>query len=243
LAHDSDTLTYTLVLRNDGWQDMASAYFTATFTSDLVPISSSINGGASWDPGHQTFVWSGPLTRGQSLTFTYQAAITGTLPKGHVISHTVWMGYDEHAIQFDRIAVTTVNLPDLSQSTFSVITSDVVEKGSPLTYTLRVSNSGVVDALVTAVNPLPDSLALTLDTLQASGGITQTNGRVITWTISVSVGDTAMLTYAAIVTDIPPRFVLRNHTILDDGLGKILSLEAPTVTVKGIPTFLPVILK
>jgi uncharacterized repeat protein (TIGR01451 family) len=243
LAHDSDTLTYTLVLRNDGWRDMTASYFTATFSSDLVPISASINGGASWDPGHQAFVWSGPLTRGQSLTFTYQAAITGTLPKGHMISHTVWMGYDEHAIQFDRIAVTSVDLPDLSQSTFSVITPPVVERGSPLTYTLLVRNSGVVDALVTAVNPLPDSLALTLDTLQASGGITQTNGHVITWTIPVSVGESARLTYTSMITDIPSGFKLRNHSVLDNGLGQLLSLEAPAVTVKGIPTFLPVTLK
>ncbi|UCC86719.1 MAG: S8 family serine peptidase [Anaerolineales bacterium] len=240
LAHDSDTLTYTLVLRNDGWQDMANAYFTATFSSDLLPIPSSVSGGASWDPAQPAFVWSGPLARGQSLTFTYQAVITSPLPKGHLISHTVWMGYDSHTIKFDRVAATPVNRPDLSQSVFNANTS-LAENGDTLTYTLQVSNTGVVDTLATAVNSLPDSLALVPGPLQISDGSTQTNGTVITWTVPVSAGETATLTYTAVVIRIPPGFTLTNRVLLDDGL-VIIAKDAP-VTVKGIPTFLPIVYK
>jgi uncharacterized repeat protein (TIGR01451 family) len=240
LAHDSDTLTYTLVLRNDGWQDMASAYFTATFTSDLLPIPSSVSGGASWDAAQSAFAWSGPLARGQSLTVTYQAVITSPLPKGYVVSHTVWMGYDGHAIKFDRVAATPVNWPDLSQSRFNV-TPSLAEKGSTLTYTLQVSNTGVVDTLATAVNSLPESLALVPGPLQVSDGSTQTNGHVITWTVPVSVGDTATLTYTAIVIHIPRGFTLTNSVLLDDGV-VIISKDVP-VSVKGIPTFLPIVYK
>lgn len=241
LARDTDTLTYTVVLRNDGWQDMASAYFTATFTNDLVPVPDSVTGGASWDPGQSAFVWSGPLAQGESRIFIYRTNINAPLPKGHVVSHTVWMGYDSHAIEFDRIAVTYSNLPVLSQSTFSVIPT-VGERGTLLTYTLRVRNTGVADGLVTAVNPLPASLALVPDILQTSSGILQTDSRAITWTLPISIGDTAVLTYTAIITDIPSGFVLRNRAVLHDGLGNTYPLEARS-TVKGIPSFFPVIVK
>jgi hypothetical protein len=241
LARDTDTLTYTLVLHNDGWEDMGSAHMTATFTSDLTPIVGSVTGDASWDPGASAFVWSGPLSQGQSVTFTYQASINGPLPMGYVVSHTVWMGYDNHAIEFDRIAVTPVNRSDLSQSTFSV-TPTVGERGSMLTYTLGISNSGVSDALVTAVNPLPDSLYLITSSLQASGGTTQTDGKVVTWTVPVSIDELAKLTYTALISDIPPGFVLHNRATLNDGLGNHVPVEA-VATVKGYTNFLPIILK
>jgi hypothetical protein len=241
LARDTDSLTYTVVLGNDGWQDMAFAYFTATFTNDLVPIPESITGGASWDAGQSAFVWSGPLAQGQNRIFTYQANITSPLPMGHVVSHTVWMGYDGHAIKFDRIAATTVNLPILSESTFGV-TPDTGEIGSLLTYTLQVRNTGVADGLITAINPLPASLALGPNIRQTASGILQTDGRVIVWTVPVPVGDSAVLTYTATVTGIPPGFVLRNDVTLDDGLGNTRLLEALT-KIKGVPTFLPAIFK
>jgi uncharacterized repeat protein (TIGR01451 family) len=241
LAGDGDSLTYTVVMRNDGWQDMETAYFTATFPSDLVPVPVSATGGASWDAGQSAFVWSGPLSHGQSRTFTYQATIPGPLPRGYVVSHTVWMGYDSHFIQFDRIAATPINRPDLSQSTFSV-TPTLGQKGDALTYTLQIRNTGVADGEVTMTNRLPDSLALVPDSLQPNIGVTQSNGQVITWNVSVAVGDSASLTYTAIITDIPPDFALRNRATLDDGLGNSLSLEA-LATVEGIPIYLPIVHK
>ena len=241
IARDTDTLTYTLVLRNDGWDDVATAHFTAMFTSDLVPIPGSISGGASWDASQSAFVWSGPLEHGKSLTFTYQADVAGPLPTGHVVSHTVWMGYDSHSIRFDRIAITPINLPSFSQSAFSV-TPTSGEIGSVLTYTLQVHNTGTTDGLATTTNPLPSSLALIPNSLQASGGITHTDGRTITWTIPVAVGDSAALTYAAVITEVPPGFLLVNRAILDDDLGTILPLEALAI-VSGDPTYLPIIIK
>jgi uncharacterized repeat protein (TIGR01451 family) len=240
VALDTDVLTYTVVMRNDGWQDIVPATFTATFTSDLVPIPGSVKGGASWDPAQTGFAWSGPLSQGQSLTFTYQAAIAGPLPMGHLLSHTVRMGYENHHIEFDRIVATPLNVPVLSQSSFSV-EPVVGEVASPLAYTLQVRNTGVVDGLVTATNPLPVNLALIPDSLQISGGATHLDGRVIVWEIPIAVGDSASLKYSAIVTDIPPGLVLRNRTTLDDGLGNTLLLDA--LARIDNPTFLPMILK
>ena len=63
--------------------------------------------------------------------------------------HTIWIGYDSHAIKFDRVAFTLVNVPLLNQSTSSASPS-VGEPGSLLTYTLRVRNTGVIESVVNA---------------------------------------------------------------------------------------------
>ena len=144
-------------------------------------------------------------------------------------------------LQFDRIAATPINWPDLSQSTFSV-TPTLGQKGDVLTYTLQIRNTGVADGEVTMTNRLPDSLALIPNSLQPNIGVIQSNGQVITWNVSVAVGNTASLTYTAIIADIPPDFALRNRATLAEGLGSSLSLEA-IATVKGIPIFLPIVLK
>ncbi|GAB4526418.1 MAG: hypothetical protein Kow0063_00650 [Anaerolineae bacterium] len=240
IARDTDVLTYTVTLRNDGWQDMASAYFTATFTGDLNPIPGSVTGGASWDPAQSAFVWSGPLVQGQNLLFTYQAAINGPLPMGHTVSHTVWMGYDSHHIEFDQVVATPVNIPLLSQSSFNVVPASA-EVGTLLTYTLYVRNTGVVDGVVTATNRLPDSLALVTDSLQASDGNFQVNEETITWVVPVAVGETDILTYTAFVVDLPPGLLLRNRVALDDGLGNVSLVEA--LAAIDNPIFLPLILK
>jgi uncharacterized repeat protein (TIGR01451 family) len=240
IARDTDTLNYTVVLHNDGWQDVSSAFFTATFTSDLNPIPDSVSGGASWNPAQRVFSWSGPLTQGQSLTFTYAADIAGPLPAGHVISHTVWIGYDSHFVQFDRVVATAVNLPVLSQSTFSV-TPGVGQKGTQLTYVLHIVNTGVADGLVTATNRVPTVLTLAPNTLQANGGDVDINDGVIMWDVPVAVGASASLTYSAILTDVPSGSKLRNRAMLDDGLGNTLPLDALASVERSL--FLPLILK
>jgi hypothetical protein len=229
-----------LVLRNDGWQAMSSAYFTATFPADLAPIPGSADGGAIWDAVQSAFVWSGPLEAGQSLTFTYQADIVDPLPPGRVVSHTVWMGYDNHSIRFDRGVTTLVNVPVLSQSTFNV-TPTVGREGTLLNYRLQVRNTGVADSLVTASNPLPGVLDVVTGTLLSSGGNVQTQDRVITWTVPVAVGEAVTLTYDAVITRLPSGSTLSNRVILDDGLGNMLPLDAVAAIER--PLYLPIVLK
>ncbi len=151
------------------------------------------------------------------------------------------MGYDNHKVEFDRTVATPVNLPILSQSSFSV-NPVVAEVGSHLAYTLRVRNTGVVDGLVSVHNPLPAGISLVPGSLQASGGTTSLDdGRVIVWIVPVEVGNTATLSYTAIVTDVPPGLLLRNRATLDDGLGNVLLLDATARISNRI--FLPIVFK
>ena len=87
-----------------------------------------------------------------------------------------------------------------------------------------------------------NSLALVSDSLKAGSGSLQMDGRVITWTVPVAVGEVATLSYTAVISQVPPGFALRNRAVLDDGLGHKLPLDA-WARVEGGGVFLPMIFK
>jgi hypothetical protein len=151
------------------------------------------------------------------------------------------MGYADHFIKFDRIANTAVNLPVLSQSVFSTTTQPGY-LDRPLTYTLLAWNTGSAGGVVTATNQLPADLALVVESVQASRGVAVASDRVISWSVPLAVGDSALLTYTGIVSHIPADFSMRNRAVLDVGLGHALPIEAVTPMV-GIPAYWPIILR
>ena len=176
-ARTGDELAYTVVLHNDGPQALAQAHLTATFTADLMPLPSSGQGGATWDAAHSAFVWSGRLERGQSRRFSYRAAVGVPPTSGRLISHTVWIGYAEHSVLFDRVVPSRVNAPRLDGSMF-LVSPTAGQIGDVLTYTLHVHNRGVGTAVLTAINPLPAQLRLLPDSLQVSHGAAAQRGVV-----------------------------------------------------------------
>ena len=241
MVRDSDIVTYTVSLTNDGWQDIDQANMTATFTSDLAPIPGSIQGGASWEAGHQAFVWQGTLAQDQGRVFTYQAVVASPLPDGHVLSHTVWIGYDSHKVLFDRVQSTYVNYPILSSSTFTV-SPLAVDQGDWLTFTLQARNTGLGGTTVAVSNLLPTYLALSPSDLWVSRGEVQLDGRQVTWSVPLSESENAVLTYTGWLTGIPPKSVLNNQATLNDDLGNWVELQA-SVMVAPKSWFLPLILK
>lgn len=241
-ARTGDVLTYTVVLRNDGPQAPTHAHMTATFTADVVPLPSSGHGGAEWDAAQSAFVWSGPLARGQSRQFTYGATAANPRNPHQPISHTVWVGYAEHSVLFDRIASTWVNAPRLDGSSFTA-NGNAHQVGDVLTYTLRVLNTGVAVpayAGMTATNALPVQLQVIPGSLQVSHGSAELRGRTVSWRFALADAERAALTYTAVITALAPDRLIRNRVILTDGLGIAWPLES-VVVVGGLQAYLPLI--
>jgi uncharacterized repeat protein (TIGR01451 family) len=236
-ALDATVVTYTAIITNDGWSDLSTAYFTATFPSELTPGSASpelsLSGGA--------FVWSGPLAQNQSKVFTYTATIAGSLPLGTTVSQTSWLAYPEHNILFDRVADIAVNFPDLTNSSLTVTPAQGAQANDVLTYTIVLRNQGLVDApWVTTTNTLPHMLdLLSIDT--PSQGSIVSNGNSFTWTTSLAQGEEAVLTYRAVInyeTSQP----IENTAYVDDDLSPPLALTART-TFKTLFIYLPAVFK
>lgn len=234
---DGERITYTAVLKNDGWDPVTTAHFTATFPAALTPESASpeltlLNG---------DFVWSGPLAKNEQKVMTYTAAISDALPLGTVISQTSWLGYDNHNILFDRVTDVRVNFPTYNPSSFSVSPAKGVEAGDRLSYTLLVKNDGLVDSpVVTVTNPLPHMLDIvSFDT--PSRGNLQREERDFTWTLPLAKNESATLTYQAVI-NYQTSGAIENKVYVDDDLSPPLVLTA-RATYKIIPMYFPMLHK
>jgi uncharacterized repeat protein (TIGR01451 family) len=236
-ALDGADILYTAVLTNDGWIDLPTTIFTATFPAQLTPGSASP--GMNLVSGQ--LVWSGPLARNQRKVLTYTAAITGSLPLGSKVSQVSWLAYPDHRMLFDRVAEVRVNFPDLKTSALTVSPAQGVESGQILHYTLTLKNTGPVnDPVVTATSTLPLMLELmAID--PPSQGTLLTSGNSFTWTTSLAPSQVATLTYRAVISYRTSGAVV-NTVAVNDGLNDPLLLTAQS-TFKVSPLYFPMIYK
>ncbi|MCB0210357.1 MAG: S8 family serine peptidase [Anaerolineae bacterium] len=234
---DGERVTYTAVIKNDGWQAITTAYFTATFPSLLTPETAS----PQLTLSNGNFVWSGPLAKDEQKVFTYTAAITDNLPLGTVISQTNWLGYSDHNILFDNVADIRVNFPTYDTSSFAVSPAKGVEAGDTLNYTLVLKNDGLIDSpMVTVTNTVPPMLDITSFNTPAQGNLSR-NGRSFTWILPLAKNETATLTYQAVIS-YQTSSAIENTIYLDDNLNPQLALTAKTL-YKTVPFYFPMLFK
>ena len=234
---DNEVITYTAILTNNGWTDLSTAHFTATFPAELTLRSFS----PELTLSNGNLIWSGPLVRNQPKIFVYSAAIAGSLPIGVVLSQTNWLDYAEHKILFDRIATVYVNFPDLQASSFNSTPAQGVETRDILTYTLVLKNTGLVDdPMVTTTNTLPHMLEL-IGVDPPSQGNVAINGKTIRWTTPLAKDGVATLTYRTVIS-YRSSTPIRNIAYVNDNINDQLILKAIT-SYQAHDNFLPVILK
>jgi len=236
---DGAVITYTATISNDGWDPIATAYFTATFPSYLTPLSASP--GVSLAGGE--FIWSDSLAPNQSESFTYTAQIVGSFPQGAVLSQTSWLAYNEHDILFDRVADVYV-APSLRSSSKSVTPNQEVEKDDVLAYTIVLKNDGPIQVpvpVVTTTDTLPPVLDfVTID--PPSSGTVISSSRTLTWTTPLAQGQVATLTFQARVNSASSGGIINNVAYAGNGVNEPISLSAQA-KFKVLPLYLPLIFK
>jgi uncharacterized repeat protein (TIGR01451 family) len=234
---DGTEVTYTALLLNDGWIDLPTATFTATFPAELTPGTAS--------PGFSLvggdLVWSGSLARNEAKVLTYTATIAGSLPLGTKVRQVSWLAYPEHQILFDRVAEVWVNFPDLDDSLLTVTPQQEVEQGDILTYTLVLKNNGLAsDPMVTSTNTLPHMLEVVGFDPPSQGNLI-TNGKSFTWTTPLAVNEVATLTYRAVIS-YETSAAIENRVMVADDINDPLNLLART-TYKALPLYFPILYK
>jgi uncharacterized repeat protein (TIGR01451 family) len=238
-AISGDTITYTAVLRNDGPQDISRAVFTATFPPPLSLVPGSLSAGSEVNG---QALWSGSLAQNQAFTLTYRARLSNSLPYGTVSRQISWLGLPEHTVTFDRVALVPVNIANWAQSTLSVSPTRVA-LNDKLTYTLRLRNTGLVDApLITVTGEIPPHLLPLAISPPSDGGGTGTfGGGSLFWQTPVSRNQVVTLTFTAQVIAVPWPFTFPLTLRGDDGYNRpAWSVEA---WVKPRRVYLPVIMK
>jgi uncharacterized repeat protein (TIGR01451 family) len=185
------------------------------------------------------------LAKNETITFTYQAAVSPTTPYGTLGKQVSWIGYQDHGLIFDRVVVIPLNTPDWTSSTLTVSPTRVALNDG-LTYTLRLLNTGSADApLVTVTGVIPPHLLpLPITITQGTGsfGTIQLSDGTLTWQTPVTRNQVITLTFSAQVIAIPYPFTFPLTLSADDGSS---SNNQWTVEawVKPYPTHLPLIFK
>ena len=106
-ARPGETLTYTLILRNDGLVDAPSAWLTNPVPMNTTYLAGSLalNGGGLASEADGIITWTGPLPCDQPVTLTYQSAVANYAGYDIVGRARLSDGYGE---VWDKVASTAV---------------------------------------------------------------------------------------------------------------------------------------
>ena len=166
-----DKVEYTITLSNNGVVDAKQVVVVDTLDESLTFVSASDNG--VWNPFKRTVTWTVDLAKGESKVFTVIATVSayGNIP------NTVSVGDKSSSV---NIAVTEIipgKTVDVENTNF----------GDTVTYTVVVTNNGVVDANQVVVRDILDK---GLKFVKATGEYTfDEDSRTVTWIVDLVKGE------------------------------------------------------
>ena len=165
-----DTVTYTVVVTNDGVGDAKQVVVRDTLDKGLKFIKAT--GTYTWDEDSRTITWIVDLTKGESQTFY----VTAVADEYGVLTNNVTVG--------DNTASADVTVPEITPDKIV----DIINPnfGDAVTYTVTVTNNGIWDANNVVVK---DVLGEGLKFVSATGEYTwDEDSRTVTWVVDLANG-------------------------------------------------------
>ncbi|MBU0512643.1 MAG: hypothetical protein KJ638_13220 [Chloroflexi bacterium] len=164
------------------------------------------------------------------------------LANGAVAEYNSWLlfGGISNGSPINTTLQSSSVAPDLSPSTKRV-NPDTASAGQVVTYTVRMVNSGWLNATASFTDTLPATLLLQGSPIASSGNAPDVDGQTITWSGTVTNSTVVTITYSTLLTStdtITPTVV--NAAQIDDGTGNVYTRRA---SVNGYEVFLPLVLR
>ena len=166
-----DKVEYTITLSNNGVVDAKQVVVVDTLDEGLTFVSASDNG--VWNPFKRTVTWTVDLAKGESKVFTVIATVSayGNIP------NTVSVG--------DKSSSVNIAVPEIIPG--KTVDVENPNFGDTVTYTVVVTNNGVVDAKQVVVRDILDK---GLKFVKATGEYTfDEDSRTVTWIIDLDKGE------------------------------------------------------
>ena len=166
-----DKVEYTITLSNNGVVDAKQVVVVDTLDEGLTFVSASDNG--VWNPFKRTVTWTVDLAKGESKVFTVIATVSayGNIP------NTVSVG--------DKSSSVNIAVPEIIPG--KTVDVENPNFGDTVTYTVVVTNNGVVDAKQVVVRDILDK---GLKFVKATGEYTfDEDSRIVTWIVDLAKGE------------------------------------------------------
>ena len=166
-----DKIEYTIILSNNGVVDAKQVVVVDTLDEGLTFVSASDNG--VWNPFKRTVTWTVDLAKGESKVFTVIATVSAY---GN-IHNTVSVG--------DKSSSVNIAVPEIIPG--KTVDVENPNFGDTVTYTVVVTNNGVVDAKQVVVRDILDK---GLKFVKATGEYTfDEDSRTVTWIVDLAKGE------------------------------------------------------
>lgn len=179
-------LTYTLTVINNGPSDATGVQVVDTLPAGVTFVSATSSLGTVSGSGSTVTANLGNLADGAQATVTVVVAVAETASGALVNSATVSGNETETTLTNNTDQLSTTVQPRIDLVIFKADSPDPVVAGSPLTYTLSVTNNGPSTATgVTVVDTLP--AGVTYQSATATQGTVSASGS----TVTASVGQLA----------------------------------------------------
>ena len=166
-----DKVEYTITLSNNGVVDAKQVVVVDTLDEGLTFVNASDNG--VWNPFKRTVTWTVDLAKGESKVFTVIATVSayGNIP------NTVSVG--------DKSSSVNIAVPEIIPG--KTVDVENPNFGDTVTYTVVVTNNGVVDAKQVVVRDILDK---GLKFVKATGEYTfDEDSRTVTWIVDLAKGE------------------------------------------------------
>ena len=240
-AHDDHIVagspaTYTISLRNAGLSPAEHTTMTDRLPSELELVAGTL-AGASYDSDARAIVWRGKLAAQGEHIVSFRANVLPNVLNGTVVTNTVVID-DGHGTTLERSAQIRVIRGDLSPSDM-LVNPARFNPGRPVTYTLRLINSGDVD-IGAALHFTPTAPLYAIPgTVYASTGDVDMVNETVTWSGTVVAHGMAIVRFSATVPGGTSPQLLVNSAVLVDSGGIEHHLQVPVTVGGGQSQFMP----
>lgn len=204
-VNPGDVVTYTVTVTNTGQADYTAAA-PASFHDDLTAVldDATYNGDASNGAtvNGVTLTWSGPLAIGATQTITYSVTVKKPDNGDHRLTNAVIP--DGPGGSCVTPGDCTTDTPVQSYTATKTASTNVVNPGGVITYTVTLVNTGTADYTAAAPATFTDDLSAVLDDAtynnDATAGATYA-APTLSWAGPLAVGQTVTVTYSVTVND------------------------------------------
>jgi uncharacterized repeat protein (TIGR01451 family) len=234
MIRPGDSVPYVIKLVNRGTL-AATADVSDPLPLEMNYVPGSVTGGGAYDPGTRTLSWHNINVSAfghVELTFVATATTSIVSPTQVVNTATIAAGQQTFDRQATVVIVPHSEVPPhpLLAGSYKKASQRRMTTDDTLTYTVKLINSGAVDALVNVTDPVPPALSY-VENSATHGGLYDPGTQIVAWdAITVPAGSSVPLSFAVMATGTVthPTLLMNTATISVTGDGSF-KRQAPVL--------------